>query len=273
MSNTILPKLYCICKNDCKSGTILFSSNSKELVLFMQDKSLPLYKEVANKLKKDIISVKSSKGDMIPTEAKIAQVYQVSRVTVRRAIKLLEEENLVYSIQGSGTYIKNDKIEYDIFKLQSFTAEMIERGTDFSNEILEFQLTQPPKNVQEILNLSNNEKIYYVKRLRFVNGEPCILEESHLPANLFPGLSVDIMKNSLYEYHKNRGYDINYREGELLPVSPKKDLIRLLHLENNDPILFLKMHTAFEKGEIFEFTKIYFHPHKYAFKFISSTKE
>src|SRR5690625_7451289 len=125
MSNTILPKLYCICKNDCKSGTILFSSNSKEWVLFMQDKSLPLYKEVANKLKKDIISVKSSKGDMIPTEAKIAQVHQGSRVTVRRGIKLLEEENLVYSTQGGGSCIKNDKTEYDSVKLQGCTGEMI----------------------------------------------------------------------------------------------------------------------------------------------------
>lgn len=237
------------------------------------EKSLPLYKTIANKIKKDIISIKLSKGEMIPTEAKLAQTYQVSRVTVRRAINLLEEENLLYSIQGSGTYIKNDKIEYDIFNLQSFTAEMIQRGTDFSNEILEFQLTEPPKNVQEILNLSNKEKIYYVKRLRFVNGEPSILEESHLPVKLFPELSIDIMKNSLYEYLKNEGHNIDYREGELLPISPKEDLIRLLHLENNDPILFLKMHTAFEKGEIFEFTKIYFHPHKYAFKFSTSIDE
>lgn len=66
--------------------------------------------------------------------------------------------NLVYSIQGGKTYIKQNKIEYDIFKLQSFTAEMIERGTDLSNEILEFQLTELPKNIQEILNLSNYKK-------------------------------------------------------------------------------------------------------------------
>lgn len=239
----------------------------------MLNKSLPLYKKIANKIKEDITSADYSAGDMIPTEAKLAQDYQVSRVTVRRAIQLLVEENLLYSIQGSGTYVKNDKVEYNIFKSPSFTAEMIERGTDFSNEILEFQLTTPSKNVQGILNLADNDKIYYVKRLRFVNSEPFILEESHLPVKLFPELSVDIMKSSLYEHLKSKGYNIDYRQGELLAIAPKKELIQLLRLDSNDPLLFLKVHSAIKEGTIFEYTKIYFHPHKYTFKFRSSTSK
>lgn len=239
----------------------------------MWNKSLPLYQETANRIKDDIISANLSKGNMIPSEAKLSKVYEVSRVTIRRAIQLLIEENLLYSIQGSGTYIKNSKIEYDIFKSQSFKAEMIERGTDFSNEILEFQLTVPSKGVQEALKLTDKDKIYYVKRLRFVNGEPCILEESHLPVHLFPELSVDIMKKSLYDHIKNKGYRIDYREGELLAINPQEELIQLLHLDSYDPLLFLKVHSAIEAGTIFEYTKIYFHPHKYNFKFKSSTSE
>lgn len=68
-----------------------------------------------------------------------------------------------------------------------------------------------------------------------------------LPVNLFPRLSSRYHENSLYEYLKNRRYDIDYRDGELLPITPKVNLVQLLHLENNDPILFLKMHTALKK--------------------------
>lgn len=230
-------------------------------------KSLPLYKQIANKIKEDIATYESSDGEMIPSETKLAEMYKVSRVTVRRAIKLLEDEDLLYSIQGSGTYIKNKKMEYDIFKTQSFTAEMMEMNTDFSNEILDFQLMVPSLSVQNILGLSNEEKIFFVKRLRYVNGEPYILEESHLPAKLFPELSVDIMKQSLFEHLKNKGYRINNRQSELEPIMPDKDIVQLLQLESSVPILLMKNQSTFQEDITFEYTKLYFHPYKYTFKF------
>src|SRR5690625_2426784 len=128
----------------------------------MKKKPLPLYKRVANKIKEDIIYSGLSKDDLIPTEAKLAYKYQVSRVTIRRTIKVLEDENILYRIQGSGTYIKNNKIEYDILSLQSFTAEMIEKNTNFFNEILDFHLIEPSKNIQDILGLNSGEKTFFV---------------------------------------------------------------------------------------------------------------
>jgi len=237
----------------------------------MKKKPLPLYKRVANKIKEDIIYSGLSKDDLIPTEAKLAYKYQVSRVTIRRAIKLLEDENLLYSVQGSGTYIKNNKIEYDILSLQSFTAEMIEKNTNFFNEILDFHLIEPSKNIQDILGLNSGEKTFFVKRLRYINDEPSILEESHLPADLFPELSIDIMKNSLYEHINSKGLGINYVQAELKPIMSNKSLIHHLKLEHNVPILLMEVHSTFDDDTIFEYTKIHFNPFKYSFKFRSTS--
>src|SRR5690625_2119607 len=137
----------------------------------MWNSSLPLYRQIANKIKEDIISANLSKGDAIPTETKLAENYNASRVTVRQAIKLLVEENLLYRIQGSGTYISHEKIEHNIYKLQGFTEEMIILDNNPSNEILEFQLTKPPDDVQQTLKLSNEDNVYYVKRLRLADKE------------------------------------------------------------------------------------------------------
>ncbi|GAB2571194.1 GntR family transcriptional regulator [Gracilibacillus alcaliphilus] len=237
-----------------------------ERLVLMWNKSMPLYKEVANKIKEDINSSKLVDGDMIPSETKLSKMYQVSRVTIRHAIKLLIDENLLYRVHGSGTYIKKEKIEYDILNMESFTAEMIEKNTDFYNEILEFSYTLPTSYVKKILGLADDEKIFFVKRLRYVNEEPSLLEESHIPAKLFPELSVDIMKQSLYEHIQNKGYQVTKRHGELEPIMPDSDLTQLFQLDQNVPVLLMKHHSELDEEIMFEYTKIYFHPNKYTLK-------
>ncbi|MGX4668495.1 GntR family transcriptional regulator [Cerasibacillus sp. JNUCC 74] len=235
----------------------------------MWNNSLPLYRQIANKIREDIMLAKLSKGDAIPAEAKLAKTYGVSRVTIRQALKLLIEEGLLYSVQGSGTYVSHNKIEHNILKLQGFTEEMEKLQNNPTNEVLEFKLTDPTDEVQKILNITTKDKVYYMKRLRFADEEPYLLEESFLPVELFPDLSIDIIKKSKYDYIENKGYVINRRYGELIPMLPNEELKTILHLDGDEPLLFLKAFTVFKDGQVFEYSKVYYHPKKYAFKFVS----
>lgn len=236
----------------------------------MWNNSLPLYKQIANKIKEEIVRAKLSEGDAIPSEAKLAEMYGVSRVTIREATKQLVEEKTLYRVQGSGTYVNHGKIEYDMFKLQGFTEEMSKLHNNPSNKILEFKLTKATDNIKKILNLKDDEKLFYVKRLRFADLEPLILEESYLPLNLFPDLSVDVMEKSKYEYIRGKGYQIHRRYGELIPLIPDKEIMEHLQLKQTDSLLFLKAYSTFKDGIPFEYSEIYFHPYKYSFKFIST---
>jgi|SRR5699024_981404 len=236
----------------------------------MWNESMPLYKQIANTIKKDMKSAGLSQGDAIPSEAKLAGNYDVSRVTIREAIKQLVEENILYRIQGSGTYISHDKIEHDILKLQGFTEEMSELDNNPSNDILEFQLMNPPEDVQEQLQIEKNDKVYFVKRLRLADQEPLILEESYLPVNLFPDLSVEVMERSKYEYIGSKGYKIDRRYGKLIPRMPNEEMMKHLHIDREDPILLMQASSTFKDGTVFEYSEIYYHPHKYSFKVLSS---
>ncbi|HLS08512.1 GntR family transcriptional regulator [Lentibacillus sp.] len=236
----------------------------------MWNNSLPLYKQIANNIKTDIADAKLSNGDAIPSETKLAQTYGVSRVTVREAIKQLVEEGVLYRIQGSGTYISHEKIEHDILKLQGFTEEMSSLDNNPSNEILAFQLMSPPEDAREWLKIGGDEKVYYVKRLRLADFEPLILEESYLPVDLFPDLSIEVMKRSKYEYIGSKGYNIDTRYGELIPKMPTEEMMKHLNIEASDPLLYMQAFSTFKDGTVFEYSKIYFHPHKYSFKVVSS---
>ncbi|SFB00464.1 transcriptional regulator, GntR family [Lentibacillus halodurans] len=231
---------------------------------------MPLYKQIANNIKDDIANAKLTHGDAIPSETKLAKTYGVSRVTIREAIKQLVEEDILYRVQGSGTYISHEKIEHDILKLQGFTEEMSILDNNPSNEILEFQLMAPPEEAREQLKIGANEKVYYVKRLRLANSEPLILEASYLPVDLFPDLSIDVMKRSKYEYVSSKGYNIDRRHGELIPMMPNEEMMKHLHIAESDPLLFMQAFSTFKDGTVFEYSKVYFHPHKYSFKVVSS---
>ena len=244
----------------------------REVGVCMWNNSLPLYKQIANKIKDDILSANLSHGDAIPTESKLTQTYGASRVTIRQAIKLLVEEGMLYKVQGSGTYISHDKIEHNISKLQGFTEEMDLLQNNPSNKILAFELTSPSEEVKKILRLGEGEQVYYVKRLRLADNEPLVMEESYLPVNLFPDLSIDVMKNSKYEYIVSRGFKIDKRYGEILPTKPDWETMEYFNLMEEDSLLLLEAYSTFTDGKVFEFSRIYYHPYKYSFKVVSEKK-
>ncbi|WP_100010238.1 GntR family transcriptional regulator [Lentibacillus sediminis] len=236
----------------------------------MWNKSMPLYKQIANNIKEDIADAKLTSGDAIPSETNLAKTYGVSRVTIREAIKQLVEEDILYRVQGSGTYISHEKIEHNILKLQGFTEEMSELDNNPSNEILEFQLMPADQEVRDHLKIGEGEKVYYVKRLRLADYEPLIVEESYLPVDLFPDLSIEVMKHSKYDYISGKGYKIDRRFGELIPKMPSAEMIQHLQITESDPLLYMQAFSTFKDGTVFEYSKIYFHPHKYSFKVVSS---
>ncbi|WP_082232409.1 GntR family transcriptional regulator [Halobacillus massiliensis] len=231
--------------------------------------SSPLYKQVAYQIKKDIVSSKLNKDEAIPSENKLAVKYDVSRVTIRQAIQLLVKEDILYKVRGSGTYVKNTKIEHDIYRLQSFTEEMLHLNQEPTNQILEFSMQQPKDSIRETLRLLEGEKVFFIRRLRCADEEPMILEETYMPVSLFPDLSVEVMTKSKYEYVERKGYVIKERQGEILPMTPDEELKEILHLANDSSILSMNLWAYLEDDTVFEFTKLYFRSEKYTFKFTS----
>jgi GntR family transcriptional regulator, mannosyl-D-glycerate transport/metabolism system repressor len=228
----------------------------------------PLYKQIANQIKKQIQSDNLDKDDAIPSEQKLSESFNVSRVTIRQAIKLLVDEGILYKVRGSGTYVKQPKIEHDIYRLQGFTEEMESLNHVPSNQVLEFSMQIPIEPIKEKLNLKEDEKVFFIRRLRSGDGEPMILEETYMPVTLFPDLSVEVMTRSKYEYVEKKGYKIKERQGEILPHIPSKELREILQMKDSS-CLAMNLCAYLEDDTIFEYTKLYFRSEKYTFKFTS----
>ncbi|WP_026689060.1 GntR family transcriptional regulator [Alteribacter aurantiacus] len=235
--------------------------------------SSPLYRKIASQMKEHIHKKSWKEGEAIPTEAKLAETFHASRVTVRQAIQLLVQEGLLYKIQGSGTYVKETKIEHNIYSLRGFTEEMKAYGKEISNAVIDFKLVEPCDHIRQVLNLEIGEKTFYVRRQRLVDGIPFVLEDTYLPVSLFPDLSYETMSGSKYDYiEKKKKLMIKDSFQEVLPLLPNDEIQKLLHLDEAIPIIKVQLFSKLANEQVFEYSELYFKSDEYKFTIVANRR-
>ncbi|MCA0971245.1 GntR family transcriptional regulator [Halobacillus litoralis] len=226
----------------------------------------PLYRRIAQQIREEIESGQWREGESIPTELHLSEQFGASRVTVRQAIKLLVEEGLLEKVQGSGTYVKEQKIEHNIFELISFTEEMRSLNKEPVNKVLDFQLLEPNDHVKRMLNLQVEKKVFYVRRQRLVDDIPYVVEDTYLPVDLFPNLSYGIMTGSKYDYIEHElGKKIKDSFQEVIPVLPDEDIAEALTVDGGTPVLKIRSYSVLEDGTVFEYSENHFKSDEYKF--------
>ena len=160
---------------------------------------IPLYYQIQQALMDKIRSGQLNEGDPLASEEELARLHQVSRMTARQALHGLKTSGYAVSRKGRGTFVTRPKMENNILHLQGFTEDMKQRGMAPSSRMLEHVVIGATKEVAEKLNISEGDPILRLSRLRYADGTPMAIEESHIPLRLYPGLDrYDFARNSLY---------------------------------------------------------------------------
>ena len=231
---------------------------------------IPLYRQIADTIREKIHDGEYKVGEALPTEAQLRESFSVSRVTIRQALKLLIENEELESIQGSGTYVKENKINYDIYQQSTFNEKWAHLNQATHSDVLTFEITQPSITMAEYLNVSENERIFHVIRLRCVEDHPITLEETWMPLRLFPDLTFEVMENSKYDYIENtKGMVIDRSEQEIIPILPSQEVAGLLQIETNQPIIEKRTRSFLADGTIFEYSRNQFTTTDYKFTVIA----
>lgn len=138
--------------------------------------------------------------DRLPTERKMCEMWNCNIITLRRAIQRLANEGVLYSIQGSGTYVADRKVERNLWQFSSFSQAMRQSGATLGNRLISQSMVEANKVLARSLKVPLGEKIIVTSRLRIVNGTPFALENSYIPYRLCNGLEAhDLEQNSLFE--------------------------------------------------------------------------
>ena len=234
----------------------------------------PMYRQIADALREKISAGELKPGDALPTESSLQEAFNVSRVTVRQALKLLTEEHIVESIQGSGTYVKEERVNYDIYQLTGFYEKLADRNVDTHSEVSIFEVLKADAKLAEKLNLSHEDKVWHIKRVRFIKQKPVNLEETWMPLALFPDLTWEVMENSKYHYVEQiKKLVIDRSEQELVPIMPSEEAIAALSLDPAKPILEKVSRGFLKDGRVFEYSRNVFNTDDYKFTLVARRRQ
>lgn len=230
----------------------------------------PLYRQIADAIRERIARGELKAGDALPTEAALQAEYGVSRVTVRQALKQLTEQKVIESIQGSGRYVKEERVNYDIYQLTSFYEKIADRQAQTHSEVRVFEVITADESLCERLQLQAGEKVWHIKRVRFLKRKPMALEETWMPLSLFPDLTWSVMEGSKYHFiEETKKLVIDRSEQEVIPILPDAETIAALELAPGKPILEKISRGFLSDGRVFEYSRNAFKSDDYRFTLVA----
>ncbi len=117
---------------------------------------------------------------MLPSEAELCRRYNISRTTVRLALRELIDEGFLYTIRGKGTFVAEPKIDQIMIKVPDFYEDMAERGLKPEVKVLNVKVLEASQLIAEKLQIPVNEKVFVIKRLFLADNKPYILEKKFI---------------------------------------------------------------------------------------------
>jgi GntR family transcriptional regulator len=237
-----------------------------------KDYKLPLYIQL-----KEIIEDKINRGiwktgDKIPSEHELEKKYNVSRITVRQALKELRNEGKLNSERGRGTFVAKPKMEQPLPLLTSFTEDIKKQGKNPGSKLVNLEFRYPPFQISNKLNLDEEKEVIFLERIRTVDEEKVGIHKSYLNPKLIDEkhfFSYDFEQNSLYDILENQ-FNLNIgRAKESLEAFPADDYQSdLLGIKKGTPVLVLKRLTFTKDNKPLEYVEIIYRFDKYKYSIV-----
>lgn len=165
---------------------------------------MPKYIEIANILRERIENEIYAKGSLLPNQTDLVREFHVSRTTIKKAVSILIMEGLLFSKRGAGTTVLNHpflgKETSAINEYAGLSYQMKRQNRPIESQVITFEVKFPDEKIQEKLMISEKDPVYEIMRLRILDEKPYVLEHSFMPVSLVPGLTLEILHHSVYDY-------------------------------------------------------------------------
>lgn len=150
------------------------------------------------------------------------------------------------------------KIQRNMDDLKGFNSTILEKGMVPSVKIISKYLREAGNYYAELFKINSGDRLFFIKRLCLVDGEPVSLEEIYIPEYLMPKLSgIDLNVFSVYETYKMFGINLRVAEETLDLAVPESRDAELLKVEKGTPLMFFQSTSYDDKGRVIEFDKNY----------------
>lgn len=227
----------------------------------------PMYIRIHNQIKRDIETHVYKVGDRIPAERQLAVKFGVSRMTLRQAIKTLEEEGILERRLGSGTYVASQKVQEKMSGIMSFTEITRANGQRPSSKLILYQIGKPSLSEKEKLKLKSDADVLRMERIRYADQVPICHEIVTIPYDLVKQNSKEEISSHLYETLEKNGYQIGKVTEHISASISNENEARLLNVKKGIALITRRQVTELSDGQPFEYTRASYVAERFEFTF------
>ena len=219
--------------------------------------SNPLYYIVKEDIKKQIDRQELNPGDYILTEGELCNLYNVSRVTVRRAVEELIAEGVLQREHGKTASVVNKSIPRSLNRLGGLHEELTKAGIKCSSYILNSEEIEADEKLAQKMGLELNNPLIRFERLRYADGYPLCHQTAYINKALCPDLDVkSLNNNSLYEIIEQKyNLQIDYATQIITSALSSYKVTALLELPERTCMVSIKRLTYLKDNTCIEYSE------------------
>jgi GntR family transcriptional regulator len=215
--------------------------------LARSQKQIPLHLDISEQIQQRIIQGDYLPGEKLPSERKLIEEWQVSRITIRRAIANLVQQGLVITHQGKGAFVaETGKVAYTLSNPLTFLEnDLRNKGIKLSLQNISFDLVTAPIEVQNILQLpSNNPTAYLQKKLLLTDNVPGGVDITYILPEIGEKLETQLKESMTFPILEQNNWKIERVSAIIECTNANLELSKYLDVSLGHPLLVYR-HTAY----------------------------
>lgn len=207
-------------------------------------------------------------GTRLPSEPVLADLHDVSRVTIRRALAELEREQLISRRPGAGTFVTSRVAKRPIVAdLSNALAHLIEMGRSSDVRLLQFGYVEATADLRDALRLDENEKVQRSVRVRIIDGEPFSYLITHVPSRIGVTYSeAELAAQPLLALIERTGVKVDRALQTISATLAGPEISQSLGVDIGTPLLSLTRVVYDARGRGIEHLTAHYRPDRYSFQ-------
>ncbi|HIZ13037.1 MAG TPA: trehalose operon repressor [Candidatus Mediterraneibacter stercorigallinarum] len=231
-----------------------------------------IYRDLKEKIETEVYSYQ----EMLPSEHMLVREYGCSRNTVRRALAELTADGYVQPMHGKG--VRNifrpvEQAAFTVGGIESFKESSARNKRKGTTQVLQFAEIIADEKIEKRTGFRKGICLYYIQRLRFLNGIPLILDHNYFLKEAVPGLTPEIASQSIYDYLEGTlGITITTSKRTLTVEHVTQIDEKYIDLKDYNCMAVITSQTFDDNGIQFEYTQSRHHPDFFRFQDVATRK-
>lgn len=233
-----------------------------------KDVITPLYIQVANELRRDILSNKYGEHGCMETQTQLATRFSVSLITIRKAIEVLANEGLVEILQGKGTYVCRSSFVDPLHNLTGMSNLMSSMNMENTITVPKFELMETPEWLDVKTRGALGETCIFIRRVLSVDDVPYSCTDMYLPGKFWGTFTrEEVEEKTVYRIYQDKlGIALGRGKQIIRASGAIKEVADVLNIEENAPVLQIVRRAYDTEENMIEYMFLTYEAKKYCFE-------